>query len=95
MHRLLIGLICLLALIFPARASAQTPRDARVQVTVVDPAGLIVPEATVTLEHPSAGGPFHNAPPIVNVRYFPRLAAGSHDAPACAAVCPVDCCVAA
>ena len=49
MHRLLIGLICLLALIRPALASAQTPRDARVQVTVVDPAGLIVPEATVTL----------------------------------------------
>jgi hypothetical protein len=33
----------------PAIASAQTPRDARVQVTVVDPSGLIVPEATVTL----------------------------------------------
>ena len=30
-----------------------------------------VAEATVTLEHPSAGGPFHNAPPIVNVRHFP------------------------
>ena len=41
-----------------------------------------VAEATVTLEHPSAGGPFHNAPPIVNVRHFPRLAAGQHDAPA-------------
>ena len=24
----------------------------------------------------------HNAPPIVNVRHFPRLAAGSHDVPA-------------
>ena len=41
-----------------------------------------VAEATVTLEHPSAGGPFHNAPPIVNVRHFPRLAAGRHDEPA-------------
>ena len=41
-----------------------------------------VAEATVTLERPSAGGPFHNAPPIVNVRHFPRLAAGRHDEPA-------------
>ena len=41
-----------------------------------------VAQATVTLEHVSAGGPFHNAPPIVNVRHFPRLAAGQHDAPA-------------
>ena len=41
-----------------------------------------VTQATVTLEHPSEGGPFHNAPPIVNVRHFPRLAAGQHDAPA-------------
>jgi len=40
-----------------------------------------VAECTVTLEHPSRGGPFHNAPPIVNVRHFPRLAAGRHDAP--------------
>src|SRR5687768_13716937 len=49
MVRLFIRLICLLAVLFPALASAQTPRDARVQVTVVDPSGLIVPEATVTL----------------------------------------------
>jgi acetoacetate decarboxylase len=41
-----------------------------------------VAEATVTLERPSAGGPFHNAPPIVNVRHFPRLATGRHDDPA-------------
>ena len=41
-----------------------------------------VAQATVTLEHPSEGGPFHNAPPIVNVRHFPRLAAGQHDDPA-------------
>ena len=32
--------------------------------------------------HPSAGGPFHNAAPIVNVRHFPQLAAGQHDEPA-------------
>ena len=36
----------------------------------------------MTLERPSEGGPFHNAGPIVNVRHFPRLAAGQHDAPA-------------
>jgi hypothetical protein len=41
-----------------------------------------VAECAVTLESPSEGGPFHNAPPIVNVRHFPRLAAGQHDAPA-------------
>lgn len=39
-----------------------------------------VAQATVTLEHPSEGGPFHNVPSIVNVRHFPRLAAGEHDA---------------
>ena len=37
---------------------------------------------TVTLERESPGGPVHNAPPIVNVRHFPRLAAGRHDEPA-------------
>ena len=42
-----------------------------------------VAECTVTLEKPSEGGPFHNAPPIVNVRHFPRLAAGEHDSPRC------------
>jgi acetoacetate decarboxylase len=41
-----------------------------------------VAEATITLERPSEGGPFHNAAPIVNVRHFPRLAAGRHDEPA-------------
>jgi acetoacetate decarboxylase len=41
-----------------------------------------VAEATVTLERPSEGGPFHNAAPIVNVRHFPRLAAGGHESPA-------------
>ena len=35
-----------------------------------------VAEATVTLERLSESGPFHNDPPIVNVRHFPRLEAG-------------------
>jgi hypothetical protein len=45
--------VCLVALttviISPSTATAQAARDARVQVTVVDPSGLVVPEATVTL----------------------------------------------
>jgi acetoacetate decarboxylase len=36
----------------------------------------------VTLEHESDAGPTHNDPPLVNVRHFPRLAAGRHDDPA-------------
>ena len=36
----------------------------------------------VTLERESAEGPTHNDPPLVNVRHFPRLAAGRHDVPA-------------
>jgi hypothetical protein len=36
----------------------------------------------ITLEHPSETGSLHTDPPIVNVRYFPRLAAGRHDDPA-------------
>lgn len=39
-------------------------------------------EGTVTLERLSESGPTHNAPPLVNVRHFPRLAAGRHDDPA-------------
>jgi acetoacetate decarboxylase len=39
-------------------------------------------EGTVTLERLSDGGPTHNDPPLVNVRHFPRLAAGRHDDPA-------------
>jgi acetoacetate decarboxylase len=39
-------------------------------------------EGVVTLERESATGPTHNDPPLVNVRYFPRLAAGQHEAPA-------------
>ena len=36
---------------------------------------------TVELEGVVDDGPRHNAPPIVNVRHFPRLAAGRHDDP--------------
>ena len=39
-------------------------------------------EATVKLTGASGGGPFHNAPPLVNRRHFPRLAAGQHQNPA-------------
>jgi acetoacetate decarboxylase len=38
-------------------------------------------EGTVTLERISDAGPTHNDPPLVNVRYFPRLEAGRHDDP--------------
>ncbi len=37
---------------------------------------------TVTPERLSESGPTHNDPPLVNVRHFPRLAAGRHDEPA-------------
>ena len=39
-------------------------------------------QGSVTLEHVSESGPSHNDPPLVNVRHFPRLAAGRHDDPA-------------
>ena len=39
-------------------------------------------EGTVTLEGLSETGPTHNEPPLVNVRHFPRLAAGRHEDPA-------------
>ncbi|MGI9117335.1 MAG: acetoacetate decarboxylase family protein [Gaiellales bacterium] len=39
-------------------------------------------DATVTLTGESASGPEHNAPPLVNRRHFPQLAAGTHDTPA-------------
>ena len=39
-------------------------------------------EGAVTLERVSDSGPTHNDPPLVNVRHFPRLAAGRHDDPA-------------
>jgi hypothetical protein len=43
--------------------------------------GRLVAELTVTLEGEDPDGPRHNAPPIVNVRHFPRLAAGRHAEP--------------
>lgn len=43
--------------------------------------GRRVAQMTVTLQRPSETGPVHNDPPIVNVRHFPRLAAGRHDDP--------------
>lgn len=39
-------------------------------------------EGAVTLERLALSGPTHNGPPLVNVRHFPRLAAGRHDEPA-------------
>jgi Acetoacetate decarboxylase (ADC) len=36
----------------------------------------------VTLEQLSEHGPTHNDPRLVNVRHFPRLAAGHHGSPA-------------
>lgn len=46
------GVVCvaaLLACVIPVTARAQGTRDARVQVTVVDPSGAVVPEAIVVL----------------------------------------------
>src|SRR5688500_12845726 len=52
MFRVLVRMICVLmvwACVAPAAASGQNAREARVQVTVVDPSGLVVPEAVVTI----------------------------------------------
>jgi acetoacetate decarboxylase len=43
--------------------------------------GREVARAKVTLDQLSESGSLHTDPPIVNVRYFPRLAAGRHDDP--------------
>jgi len=43
--------------------------------------GRQISRARLTLERVSDGGSLHTAPPIVNVRHFPRLAAGRHDEP--------------
>src|SRR5688572_28728612 len=48
MPRLIIPAL-LLALLLPSAVSAQAQREARVQVTVVDPSGSVVPDATVSL----------------------------------------------
>ena len=39
-------------------------------------------QGTVTLERVSEQGPTHNEPRLVNMRHFPRLAAGRHGEPA-------------
>ena len=44
--------------------------------------GRLLAEGTVTLERESEAGPTHNDPPLLNVRHFPRLAAGQHEQPA-------------
>ncbi len=43
--------------------------------------GRQIARATLTLEHESASGSEHTDPPLVNVRHFPRLAAGRHGEP--------------
>jgi hypothetical protein len=43
--------------------------------------GRELARAKVTLDRLSESGSLHSGPPIVNVRYFPRLAAGRHDDP--------------
>ena len=43
--------------------------------------GRAIADMTLTIEGESDDGPRHNAPPIVNVRHFPRLEAGRHDDP--------------
>jgi len=43
--------------------------------------GRHIAQARVTLDGPSPTGSVHTDPPIVNVRHFPRLAAGRHDDP--------------
>jgi hypothetical protein len=43
--------------------------------------GRQISRASVKLEGLSESGSLHTAPPIVNVRHFPRLAAGRHDDP--------------
>lgn len=44
--------------------------------------GRELARAHVALERLSQSGSLHTAPPLVNVRHFPRLAAGRHDDPA-------------
>lgn len=44
--------------------------------------GRQLARAVVTLEGVSERGSVHTDPPLVNVRHFPRLAAGRHDDPA-------------
>jgi acetoacetate decarboxylase len=43
--------------------------------------GRAIADMTLAIDGVSEDGPKHNAPPIVNVRHFPRLAAGRHEEP--------------
>ena len=43
--------------------------------------GRQLARATLTLDHESESGSLHTDPPLVNVRHFPRLAAGRHEDP--------------
>jgi Acetoacetate decarboxylase (ADC) len=43
--------------------------------------GRELARATLILEHEHEGGSMHTDPPLVNVRHFPRLAAGRHHEP--------------
>jgi acetoacetate decarboxylase len=43
--------------------------------------GRAIAQARVALQQRSDSGSLHTAPPIVNVRHFPRLAAGHHNDP--------------
>jgi acetoacetate decarboxylase len=43
--------------------------------------GRELARATLTLERESESGSLHTEPPLVNVRHFPRLAAGRHEEP--------------
>ena len=49
--------------------------------------GRELARATLTLEQESESGSVHTDPPLVNVRHFPRLAAGQHDDPRCTSWC--------
>ena len=49
MSRLLMWGICLVAVLVPAAGAAQSTREGRVQVTVVDETGGVIPEALVTI----------------------------------------------
>ena len=65
----------------PSRASPDLAAGARFAGTLAS-ADRRLAAGAVTLEHESEEGPTHNDPPLVNVRHFPRLAAGRHDEPA-------------
>ncbi|CAB3394642.1 acetoacetate decarboxylase family protein [Kyrpidia spormannii] len=65
----------------PSRAASQVVPGARFAGTAAANDHRLA-HGVVTLEKPSPDGPTHNAPPLMNVRHFPRLAAGQHDHPA-------------